>query len=471
MSALSGFVKSIGIYFLGNILSKLIMFLLLPVYTYYIEPDQLGYYDVANTYLNLIITFLFIDIYVGIMRFVFDVKEKNECFKPITNGLIIFSSSLVLYTLLGTLIYYFFDVKYYIYIYMYGICLVFNNLFGYLARTLKHSKLFAASGVLATFITCGFSILGLVYLRKGIEALYFAAIIGLFFQILLLEFRLGILRKISVSHFDRELLSAMFRYSLPLSLNSLAYWFLTGYSNVMISRMLSLEDNGLFLVAAKFGLVINLFSTCFNLAWQDIIFRKGNEDKIALSLFYSKAVNMLICFLGIGAFVLIYFSNLVFPCMVSEAYRSAFYLIPICIMSAILSMVSAFLGQIYAALKITNIIMYSTMLACLVNIVLVPLFIYLWNLQGATIAMVISYLVNVILRIFFIRKIVAIKMNLKILSIFILGIIVSLYVYFTGGPFWNFVMLLFVIVISIFVYKDYLKVVINFSLNKFKNNG
>ena len=68
MGVRNTFVKSFGLYFLGNILSKIIMFILLPVYTDYLPPEELGYYDVANTYLNLLVTFLFVDIYVGIMQ-------------------------------------------------------------------------------------------------------------------------------------------------------------------------------------------------------------------------------------------------------------------------------------------------------------------------------------------------------------------------------------------------------------------
>ena len=50
MGVRNTFVKSFGLYFLGNILSKIIMFILLPVYTDYLPPEELGYYDVANTY-------------------------------------------------------------------------------------------------------------------------------------------------------------------------------------------------------------------------------------------------------------------------------------------------------------------------------------------------------------------------------------------------------------------------------------
>ena len=120
MGTFTTFIKSFGLYFLGNILSKLMMFILLPIYTEYLAPEELGYYDVANTYLNLLITFLFIDIYVGIMRFVFDEQDKNNYYRPISNGIIIFVISLILYSLAVFTISLFYTIHYLLYIYIYG---------------------------------------------------------------------------------------------------------------------------------------------------------------------------------------------------------------------------------------------------------------------------------------------------------------------------------------------------------------
>ena len=43
----SKFIKDIGIYAIGNIGSKLITFLMVPMYTHYINTSDFGYYDVC----------------------------------------------------------------------------------------------------------------------------------------------------------------------------------------------------------------------------------------------------------------------------------------------------------------------------------------------------------------------------------------------------------------------------------------
>ena len=126
---------------------------------------------------------------------------------------------------------------------------------------------------------------------------------------------------------------------------------ISGYGNVMISRLLGLEQNGIYSIAVKFALVINLVAMCFNMAWQEVSFERGNEDRSSLSIFYSKAINLLISFLCIGMLCLIHFSYIIFPYMIDTQYAEAFSIIPLAILSAGIAVVSSFMGQIYAALK------------------------------------------------------------------------------------------------------------------------
>ena len=56
----------------------------------------------------------------------------------------------------------------------------------------------------------------------------------------------------------------MLIFSLPLCMNSVAYWFLTSYNRVAISNVLSVSENGLYSIAGRFSSFITLFTTCFN---------------------------------------------------------------------------------------------------------------------------------------------------------------------------------------------------------------
>lgn len=94
-------------------------------------------------------------------------------------------------------------------------------------------------------------------------------------------------------------------------------------------------------------------------------------------------MNLLVDFVGLGALILIHVSNLIFPYMVANSYESAKYIIPMCILAAIINVISGFMGQIYAALKATKIIVYSTFSACILNVVIVPFFCFTLGFIGS----------------------------------------------------------------------------------------
>ena len=41
------FIKASGIFFVGNILSKMLSFLMLPLYTTFIPVSDMGYFDIS----------------------------------------------------------------------------------------------------------------------------------------------------------------------------------------------------------------------------------------------------------------------------------------------------------------------------------------------------------------------------------------------------------------------------------------
>jgi len=62
------FIRSSGIFFLGSILSKVISFFMLPIYTGYIAVEDMGYYDVSITYTNMVISIVFFEIWSAVLR-------------------------------------------------------------------------------------------------------------------------------------------------------------------------------------------------------------------------------------------------------------------------------------------------------------------------------------------------------------------------------------------------------------------
>ena len=93
MNNIKSFAKSSAIFFIGNVLSKLTIFLLLPLCTRTIPPDDYGYYDLSITYIAIAIYILFFEIWTTILRFMYDSDDEKQKNKAVLSGFAIFGAS------------------------------------------------------------------------------------------------------------------------------------------------------------------------------------------------------------------------------------------------------------------------------------------------------------------------------------------------------------------------------------------
>ena len=71
-------VKNTGIIAIGNISTKIINFLLLPLYTSLISTEDYGTIDLLSTYTTLILAVVSLQLYQAVFRFVAVVRDEPE---------------------------------------------------------------------------------------------------------------------------------------------------------------------------------------------------------------------------------------------------------------------------------------------------------------------------------------------------------------------------------------------------------
>ncbi len=81
-------------------LTRIISFFLLPIYTAYIAKQDMGYFDLTTSYLQFIVPVVCLVIWSGMMRFMFDFDNAKGKYQVILNGMTIFGGSLLVYTVL-----------------------------------------------------------------------------------------------------------------------------------------------------------------------------------------------------------------------------------------------------------------------------------------------------------------------------------------------------------------------------------
>lgn len=433
MKSFIKFAKTSGIYFFGTVLAKLVTMLLLRVYTEYIPAEDMGTYNVSINYVTFLCSVLYLDIWSGILRYFYDYHTPEGQKKPINCGFAIFGISTAAYTVILVVFGQFVTVRYLPLIYLYGLMMNLQNLLGYVARAYGKNVLYASAGLLNSFVTAALNVVMIVGLHMDYSALYLAGCVGYLSNILLVGAGVKIWTLIRLSAFEKPLFVRMLRFSLPLCVNSAAYWFLTSYNSVAVSRMMGMEANGLYAVAIRFGSFISLFTSCFTMAWQEVSYAKEAESKESLSQFYSSAVNAYLRFMGMGAAILLPFIWLIFPLMIADGYSEARNMVPLYILATIASSVSGFLGNIFTAMKKNGLLFYTTVAGSVVNILGVHFLIPRFGVQGASAALFLGFLTIIVFRILLLWNEVSIRIDVRFLLLLAVVLAVACGIYFYGG--------------------------------------
>ncbi|MCI8996611.1 MAG: lipopolysaccharide biosynthesis protein [Lachnospiraceae bacterium] len=414
MNELKKLTKGTLVYLFGTIGSKLVSFLLLPLYTKYLPPEAYGIYDVNITYATLFSSFFFLDIWTGIMRFFFERKQEQDKQQVVYCGAAIFAGSTLLYTgsmlLFGAWI----GIEYLPGVILYGFCLCLQNLYGYLARAYGWNFYFALSGIVSTLCNALLNVGLLMLARMDYSALYVSFGAGILVQCVMLEGKVHLFPGFRRDYLERGTIRELLRFSLPLCVNSLCYWLLTGYNKVVINQRLSDADNGYYAIGTKFAGILLIVTSCFTMAWQELAYGKYEKSE-ENGRFYTRAVNLYLAVLFLGYGILIPAIYLCFPLLVDGQYSQALALVPLSMLAAFGGILYTFLGNIITTFKRNDGIFLSTLCACGVNMVVLHLGIGRLVVHAANLALFLGYGASDILRVWIIRREISFRVDGRLL--------------------------------------------------------
>lgn len=426
------------------------------MYTNYIPTEGMGYYDVVNTYMNIIVPIVSVTIWAAILRYCFDYTDREGKYKVIFNAMIAMAGSFILYSIAAVILGFIGSIKYLVLIYLMGIAMMLQNCYSNMARALGYNVVFAASGVVGGLVNCGSNVFMILVLHMREESLFIALTLGLFAQVIVMESKVKFLRHLSLQLYDKHLLVNMLRYALPLALNSTCFWFLSSYDKIGISSSLGLKANGIYSIAGKYTYIIGLVSDCFALAMQEMLYSMGNQ-KQGKAEFYNLTSNYCIKFLMYGLILLLPFVYFSFPLLIGKEYSAAFPLIPIYLLATVENVYSGFLGDIFATEKKTSAVFYSTVVAAVVNVAAFHLLVGRIGIQAANVALAVGFLANIIIRIAILRKGFSLTVNYKMFLPTLVLFAIGSWIYFTKGKLVNLIWFIAVLVLTVYEFRDILK--------------
>lgn len=438
------------IFAIGNLGSKVITFLLVPLYTHYLSTMEYGIVDMVTTTTSLMLPIVSANIFESVLRFAIDKDENKQ--KVLTNSLLVGSIGSILSILLMPIIGIFITDKKLLF-YLIGILVlqVFRSIFSQFARAIGEVKIFAIDGIVMTLITAISNIFFLTILDLGIDGYLLSLILANLFSALYLIISLHIWKYINISTSNVAYSKILLQYSIPMIPNSIMWWLISASNRYFILFFVGASGNGIFAVANKIPGILNIFSTIFSQAWQlSAIEEYGNDNK---SNFYTNVFNVYSGVLLVITGVIVTTTKIFMKYFLDEAYYAGWKLIPFLVIGVVFSSFSGFLGANYLASKETKGVfktsIYGGFISLILNVILIPLL----GIMGASISNMLSFFMMFILRYVDTKKMINMHIDFKTMIINTLLILLQTAILFCGFTIINELVLLSV-VLMILVYNN-----------------
>jgi len=386
---------------LGTIGSKLIYIFMLPLYTRWLSTSEFGAADTITTYVDILITIIFLNIADAIFVYPRNVDndKKSEYFSSGCFFMLCMSLFFALFLLISQFASgiipqenVFFKYKWLIFLLMVSrYCQNFTQSF---IRSLDKMALYSISGVVLTISIALFSFL--LIPNWGVRGYVYAIIIAQVVTTIYTSFRGHIHTYFSVRKIMKKPLIEMLSYSLPLAPNSIMWWLITGLNRPIMENKLGLAAIGIYAVASKISGVINSLTSFVGLAWGNSVLDEYQKE--GFNIFYNNYLRIISTFYFFMGFLLILLSKPIVMFFTTPEFYDAYKYVPILALGLIFSGVSSCIGSIFAAVKQSKYFFYSSIFGGAIAIISITAFVSFWGLMGVSVSLMLSFLAILIAR-------------------------------------------------------------------------
>ena len=385
-----------GILAIGTFASKLLVFLLMPVYTALLAPEAFSTAELITGTSNLLIPVVCLGITNGIFRFAAEKESDREA---------VFSSSIVLLfcglvgflalsPLLGLVTYL------HSYVWLIVAYVFFANLQSVMAqyvRAIDRTKLFALQGILNTALTIAFNLLFLIGFKMGVIGYVLSVVAGNLVTTVFLIFAAKLYKVFSFKKVKKGLLGELVRFSLPLVPTTVC-WMITNLSDrYMVTYFCGDAANGIYSAAYKIPTIVTLLSGIFMQAWQFSAIA-AEEDPAESKRFFNKIFSGFLAVASISSGGLILFAGILTRLLLNSRYHDAWYYMPTLLCAAAFEALVSFLATVYLVKKKPSHSLVTALAGAILNVALNLVLIPKFGPLGAAFATMLAYGFVLILR-------------------------------------------------------------------------
>ncbi|WP_161784709.1 lipopolysaccharide biosynthesis protein [Halalkalibacter okhensis] len=389
-------IKDTQIYAIAMFGPQLINFLLLPLFTSYFSTAEYGQWDLIVVTVSLLLPFISFEILTSVYRWLLEEKDFNKRKEIISTGFFYTIRNLTLFCFLAIFVMIYFNIEYQFLIIMMIIFNILNNFIQKCARGLGLNKQFAILGITQTIVTLVTQMLCVFVFQIRIETFFIGAIVGNASSFLLGCYMLKFHQYLAINYFSKQLSESLLKYSIPIIPGAVSFWVMNSSDRFIISAFLGLSANGIYSVANKLPVLINMVKSIFQLAWQDsAILSYKDQDR---DQYYSEIFKRYFRFLMPSCTILITLTPFLMKLIVADHFYIAWKYTAILFLGAVFLALSDFWGAAYHGSKNTKVILKTTLIGAMVNIIVNLLLIQLIGLYAAAISTVVGFFVMWLIR-------------------------------------------------------------------------
>lgn len=404
-------IKKSGLYFVGNLSSKIMSALLIPIYAFYVSADDLGYFDFSQTIMGILSPIIILAIWEAILKFVLSEDDISIKRKIMTTSAL-FSIIMAIVFILGAIVFNLIYEQSIKYISLIIAMIALHSLvyvWQYYARASANNKLYVIAGILSTMVNFLFVIILVIFMKMGLLGLLLAYNIGQFSIIIIIEKQIGVIRNLKLRDFEFGILKKMILFSSPLVLNLISAWIISGFGRLIVTKELGTEANGLYSFANKFSLLITMIGTVVTMAIIEeailSVKTKGLDSNFNKTLEQLFKVFQSFALLAMPAIVMFY------TIISNTDYYNSLIFTPWLLLYAVTNTMASNIGSVFQAISKTKYQFITTMLGGIVTVVVSICFIESLEITAVIIGQILGALTMMISRYILINKFIVMKIN------------------------------------------------------------
>ena len=412
-SKYSYLAKNTMLFTISSFGSKILVFLLVPLYTSILSTADYGIADTITTTASLLIYVFTLNIQDAVLRFAIDRGDNPEqCLafglRVLGIGSIIFGILLAVFSLINPLNWAGFI---YLFLFLQFFFVALYHIYSYYLRAVDKVKEVAISGIIVTVVTIACNIFFLLFVKLGLIGYLISMVAGSFAASIYCNIIIGYsptkLLSISV---EKEIRVSMLAYSIPLIFNGVAWWMNNSIDKYFVIGMLGQAQNGVLAVSYKIPTIMTVFHTIFFQAWNLSAIKEFDPDDkdgfFAKTYTLYNAVLVLIC----GGLILLNIP--IAKILFAKDFFVAWNYSSVLLLSIVFSALAGFVGSVFTAVKDSKIFAVSTVTTAVANCILNWIMIPMWGVMGAVIATCISFCMIWLIRLICSRKYIKWRINL-----------------------------------------------------------